>query len=232
MALPIFAQKIKKTITKYFPSPAWPWEIVSGLFIVLIMTNGLTLFSKDSLSINRTFFVFVIVAVNLLWGIFDGLMLIFTNLLEEGRYNKMISRIKSSDKKLATELIKNELGDTIINRCDKETREQLIETVLNNFSSTPSAIFKKPKISQNDIIAALICTFFVFLPCIVILPFFLLINNLTLAILVSNIISLGMLFAFGYKLGSCTDRNKIITGMIIMLIGLVIIIAAIAFEIY
>ena len=31
-------------------------------------------------------------------------MLIFTNLLEEGRYNKMISRIKSSDKKLATEL--------------------------------------------------------------------------------------------------------------------------------
>jgi VIT1/CCC1 family predicted Fe2+/Mn2+ transporter len=196
------------------------------------MINGLTLFSKDSPSINRIFFVFLIVAVNLLWGIFDGLMLIFTNLLEEGRYNKMISRIKSSDKKLATELIKNELGDTIISRCDKGTKEQLIETVLNNFSSTPSAIFKKPKISQNDIIAALICTFFVFLPCIVILPFFLLINNLTLAILVSNIISLGMLFAFGYKLGSCTDRNKIITGMIIMLIGLVIIIAAIAFEIY
>ena len=229
--MPIFAQKIKKTVTKYLPSPAWPWEIVSGLFIVLIMINGLTLFSKDSPSINRTFFIFVIVAVNLLWGIFDGLMLIFTNLLEEGRYNKMISRIKSSDKKLATELIKNELGDTIISRCDKGTREQLIETVLNNLSST-QAFLKKPKISQNDIIAALICTFFVFLPCIVILPFFLLINNLTLAILVSNIISLGMLFAFGYKLGSCTDRNKIITGMIIMLIGLVIVIADIAFEIY
>ena len=231
MVLPIFAQKIKKTITKYFPSPAWPWEIVSGLFIVLTMINGLTIFSKDSLSINRTFFVFVIVAVNLLWGIFDGLMLIFTNLLEEGRYNKMISRIKSSDKKLATELIRNELGDTIISRCDKGTKEQLIETVLNNLSST-QAILKKPKIFKDDIIAALICAFFVFLPCIVILPFFLLINNLTLAILVSNIISLGLLFAFGYKLGSCTDRNKIITGMIIMLIGLVIIVAAIAFEFY
>jgi VIT1/CCC1 family predicted Fe2+/Mn2+ transporter len=230
MALPIFAQKIKKTITKYFPSPAWPWEIISGLFMVLIMINGLKLFSKDSPSINRLFFVFLIVAVNLLWGLFDGLMLIFTNLLEEGRYNKMISRVKSSDKKLATELIKNELDDTIISRCDKGTKEQLIETVLNNLSST-QAILKKPKIFKDDIIAALICTFFVFLPCIVILPFFLLINNLTLAILVSNIIGLGLLFAFGYKLGSCTDRNKIITGMIIMLIGLIIIIAAIAFEI-
>jgi hypothetical protein len=123
MALPIFAQKIKKTITKYFPSPAWPWEIISGLFMVLIMINGLKLFSKDSPSINRLFFVFLIVAVNLLWGLFDGLMLIFTNLLEEGRYNKMISRVKSSDKKLATELIKNELDDTIISRCYKGTKE-------------------------------------------------------------------------------------------------------------
>jgi hypothetical protein len=230
MALPIFAKKIKKTIIKYFPSPAWPWEIVSGLFIVLIMINGLKLFSKDLLSINRVFFVFEILTINLIWGIFDGWMLIFTNLLSEGRYNKMISRIKSSDKKLATEIIKNELDDTIISRCGKETREQIIETVLKNLSSTPQATLKKPKISKNDIIAALICTFFVFLPCIVILPFFLLINNLNLAILVSNIIGLGMLFAFGYKLGSCTDRNKIITGIIIMLIGLVIIVAAIVFS--
>jgi VIT1/CCC1 family predicted Fe2+/Mn2+ transporter len=200
------------------------------LFIVLIMINGLKLFSKDLLSINRVFFVFEILTVNLIWGMFDGWMLIFTNLLSEGRYNKMISRIKSSDKKLATEIIKNELDDTIISRCDKKTREQIIETVLKNLSSMPQATLKKPKISKNDIIAALICTFFVFLPCIVILPFFLLMNNLNLAILVSNIIGLGMLFAFGYKLGSCTDRNKIITGMIIMLIGLVIIVAAIVFS--
>jgi hypothetical protein len=230
MVPPIFVRKIKKTFIKYFPSPAWPWEIVSGLFIVLIMINGLKLFSKDLLSINRVFFVFEILTVNLIWGMFDGWMLIFTNLLSEGRYNKMISRIESSDKKLATEIIKNELDDTIISRCDKKTREQIIETVLKNLSSIPQATLKKPKISKNDIIAALICTFFVFLPCIVILPFFLLMNNLNLAILVSNIIGLGMLFAFGYKLGSCTDRNKIITGMIIMLIGLVIIVAAIVFS--
>jgi len=69
--------------------------------------------------------------------------------------------------------------------------------------------------------------FFVFLPCIVILPFFLLINNLTLAIFVSNIIGLAIFFAFGYKLGSCANRNKILTGITIMLIGLAIIAVAI-----
>jgi VIT1/CCC1 family predicted Fe2+/Mn2+ transporter len=232
MALPIFLQKIKRTTTKYFPSPAWPWEIISGLFIVLIMINGLKLFSKDSLLINRAFFVLVILVINLIWGIFDGLMLIFTNLLGEGRYNKIISRIKSSDNKIAIETITNELDNTIISRCDKKVKEQIIEMVLKNLFLIPQTAFKKVKIFKDDIIAAFICILFVLLPCIVILPFFLLINNLTLAILVSNIIGLGLLFVFGYKLGSCTDRNKIITGMIIMLIGLVIIVAAIAFEIY
>jgi len=229
MALPIFAQKIKKTITKYFPSPAWPWEIISGLFIVLILINNFEIISKNWALNNAVLFAFIIILINLIWGIVDGLSFIFTSLLEKGRYNRMISRVKSSDKKLATEIIKNELDNTIISRCDKETKEQIIEAVFKNLSLTSSAIIKKPKIFKSDIIGAFLCVFFVFLPCIVILPFFLLINNLTLAILVSNIIGLGMLFAFGYKLGSCTDRNKIITGMIIMLIGLAIIATAIAF---
>jgi VIT1/CCC1 family predicted Fe2+/Mn2+ transporter len=229
MALPIFAQKIKKTITKYFPSPAWPWEIISGVFIVLILINNFEIISKNWALNNAVLFAFIIILINLIWGIVDGLSFIFTSLLEKGRYNRMISRVKSSDKKLATEIIKNELDNTIISRCDKETKEQIIEAVFKNLSLTSSAIIKKPKIFKSDIIGAFLCVFFVFLPCIVILPFFLLINNLTLAILVSNIIGLGMLFAFGYKLGSCTDRNKIITGMVIMLIGLAIIATAIAF---
>jgi len=229
MALPIFAQKIKKTITKYFPSPAWPWEIISGLFIVLILINNFEIISKNWAVNNAVYFAFIIILINLIWGIVDGLSFIFTSLLEKGRYNRMISRVKSSDKKLATEIIKNELDNTIISRCDKETKEQIIEAVFKNLSSTSSAIIKKPKIFKSDIIGAFLCVFFVFLPCIVILPFFLLMNNLTLAILVSDIIGLGILFAFGYKLGSCADRNKIITGMVIMLIGLAIIATAIAF---
>ena len=229
MALPIFAQKIKKTITKYFPSPAWPWEIISGLFIVLILINNFEIISKNWAVNNAVYFAFIIILINLIWGIVDGLSFIFTSLLEKGRYNRMISRVKSSDKKLATEIIKNELDNTIISRCDKETKEQIIEAVFKNLSSTSSAIIKKPKIFKSDIIGAFLCVFFVFLPCIVILPFFLLMNNLTLAILVSDIIGLGILFAFGYKLGSCADRNKIITGMIIMFIGLTIIAIAIAF---
>jgi hypothetical protein len=230
MPLPVFMRKIKRRLVKYIPPPNWPWEIISGLLIVIIMVNGLKLFSKDLASVNRVLFAFEILTVNLIWGTFDGWMVIFTNLLTEGRYNKMILRVKSSDKKLATEIIENELNNTIIRRCDKETREQIIELILKSFSSTPQSTIEKPKISRDDIIAAFLVNFFVLLPCIIILPFFLLISDLNLAILVSNIIGMGMLFAFGYKLGSCTSRSKVITGIIITFIGLAIIIVAIVFH--
>jgi len=231
MALPVFLRKVKKTFMKYFPSPAWPWEIVSGLLIVLVIINSLRFSSMDPLSINRLFFVFNILTIDLIWGIFDGWMLVFTNLLTEGRYNKIIiTRVKSSDKNLASEIIKMELDNTIIGRCDEETRKQIVEMVLKSLSSISQGALEKPRISRDHFIAALICIFFVFLPSIVISPFFLLISDLNSAILVSNIIGLGMLFAFGYKLGACTGRNKIITGIITMLIGLAIIVAAIVFS--
>jgi VIT1/CCC1 family predicted Fe2+/Mn2+ transporter len=157
-------------------------------------------------------------------------MLVFINLLTDGRCNKMIiARVKSSDKNSTSEIIKMELDNTIIGRCDEETRRQIVEMALKCLSSISQDALEKPRISRDHFITALICIFFVSLPSIVISPFFLLISDLNSAILVSNIIGLGMLFAFGYKLGSCTGRNKIITG-IIMLIGLAIIVAAIVFS--
>jgi hypothetical protein len=51
-----------------------------------------------------------------------------------------------------------------------------------------------------------------------------------MAISVSNMVGLALLFGFGYKLGSCTNRNKTLTGLIIMLIGLLIIMLAIVFS--
>jgi hypothetical protein len=139
---------------------------------------------------------FNILTIDLIWGIFDGWMLVFTNLLTEGRCNKMtIARVKSSDKNLAPEIIKMELDNTIMSRCDEETRRQIVEMALKCLSSISQDALEKPRISRDHFITALICTFFVFLPSIVISPFFLLISDLNSAILVSNIIGLAIIVA-------------------------------------
>lgn len=217
-------KKIKREISEYFISTAWPWEIVSGLFIVLIMINGSKNF-VDSQLFSRFGLVILIATVNLLWAVVDGLLLIFTNLLERGRHNKMISTIKSSDKNLAIQTVSSELSGTIINALDEEDKIHIAETILGKILSSSTNTAKKFKISSRDILGSVIVIFFVFLPSILILPFFLFIANLSTAILISNIIGILILFGFGYRLGGCIKRNKILIGLTVAIIGLAVMIA-------
>jgi VIT1/CCC1 family predicted Fe2+/Mn2+ transporter len=216
-------KKIKKQISEYFISTAWPWEIMSGLFIVLIMINGSKNFIDNQL-FSKTRLVILIATINLLWAAVDGLLLIFTNLLERGRYNKMISTIKASDKNLATQTISNELSHTIINVLDEKDKVLITETVLDKILSLSANMAKKFKISSRDVLGSAIVIFFVFSPSILILPFFLFISNLSVAILISNIIGILLLFGFGYRLGDCAKRNKILTGLTVAIIGLAVMI--------
>jgi VIT1/CCC1 family predicted Fe2+/Mn2+ transporter len=211
-------KKIKKQISEYFISTAWPWEIISGLFIVLIMINGAKNFI-DNQSLGKTRLVILIATINLLWAAVDGLLLIFTNLLEKGRVNKIISTIKSSDKNLATQTVSNELNRTIVNGLDEKDKIFIAETVLGRILLLPATTFNKFRISWSDILGSAIVIFFVFLPSILILPFFLCIGDLSTAILLSNIIGVLLLFGFGYRLGDCAKRNKILTGLVVAIIG-------------
>ena len=216
-------KKIKKQISEYFISTSWPWEIISGLFIVLIMINGSKNFI-DNQSLSKTRLVILIATINLLWAVVDGLLLIFTNLLEKGRYNKIVSTIKSSDKNLATQTISNELNRTIINVLDEKDKVVITETILSKILLLSANIAKKFKILSEDVLGSVIVVFFVFSPSILILPFFFFISNLSVAILISNIVGILLLFGFGYRLGDCTNRNKILTGLVVTIIGLAVMI--------
>jgi len=216
-------KKIKKQISEYFISTSWPWEIISGLFIVLIMINGSKNFINNQ-SFSKTRLVIFIATINLLWATVDGLLLIFTNLLEKGRDNKISSIIKSSDKNLATQTISNELNRTTIKVLDEKTKEDIVEIILGKILLLSTDTITKYKISSRDIFGSTIVIFFVFLPSILILPFFLFTSNLSVAILISNIIGILMLFGFGYRLGSCINRNKILIGVIVAIVGLTIMI--------
>jgi VIT1/CCC1 family predicted Fe2+/Mn2+ transporter len=187
------------------------------------MINGSKNFI-DNQSFSRFGLVILIATVNLLWAVVDGLLLIFTNLLERGRHNKMISTIKSSNKNLAIQTVSSELSSTIINALDEKDKMRIAETVLGKILSSSTNTAKKFKISSRDILGSVIVIFFVFSPSILILPFFLFIGNLSTAILISNIIGILILFGFGYKLGDCISRNKILTGLTVAVIGLAVMI--------
>lgn len=229
MSLPPSLQTIKNDVAKYFSPVDWPWEIISGLFIILLLINNFKTFSKDYKAADVAIFCLIIIAVNFLWGLIDGLMFVFTSLLEKGRYNKMVLTLKTDAKESIRKTLANDLNQTIVGMMDKYTAQQIIQILLNKIALTDATALKKPRITQDDITGALLHVFFVFLPGIVILPFFFGLSFISIdwAIWSSNVLGSALFFAFGYKLGSCTNHNKILTGAIFMIVDLVIIMLAV-----
>lgn len=223
MNIHLFLQKIKKKIGYFLIPTVWPWEIISGLLIVILLVNNIKDIFGASMP-SRITFVYFIIAINIFWGLMDGLMFIFSALLERGRYNTMLRSFKTADKKAVIETLGNELSQVpIIYNLDKKTKADITEKIIKQSSSVSLDSLKKPKIYLEDIIGMLFTIFFVFLPCIITLPFLLLIKDFGLAVLTLNIISLILLVAFGYKLASCINRNKTLTSILFIFIGIAII---------
>jgi hypothetical protein len=222
--------KVKKYLVQYFEPTDWPWEIITSLLLVLLFTNNIHYILKEENFRGIIQFFEVVIFVSLFWSVIEGLMFLFTSFLEKGRYNKMILKIKSLEEEAGKKLIKNNLEQNVTDVLDEPTKKYVIDSIFKRILSLTFQSLEKPKLTKKDIIGALLCLLFSFLPSFLIMILFLLLAvvfNLSIAIFITNITGLIVLFGFGYKLGSCTNRNKLLTGVLVTLVGIVIIILGI-----
>ena len=222
--------KIKKYLVQYLEPTDWPWEIITSLLLVLLFTNNIHYILKEENFRGIIQFFEVVIFVSLFWSVIEGLMFLFTSFLEKGRYNKMILKIKSLEEEAGKKLIKNNLEQNVADVLDEPTKKYVIDSIFKRILSLTFQSLEKPKLTKKDIIGALLCLLFSFLPSFLIMILFLLLAvvfNLSIAIFITNITGLIVLFGFGYKLGSCTNRNKLLTGVLVTLVGIVIIILGI-----
>ena len=219
--------QVKKYLVQYFEPTDWPWEIITSLVLVLLFINNIHYVLKEENFKGIIQFFEIVIFVSLFWSMVEGLMFLFTSFLEKGRYNKMILKIKSSEEEIGKKLIKNNLEQSVIDVLDESTKKYVIDSVFKRILSLTFKSLEKPKLTKKDIIGSLICFLFSFFPSFLIMILFLLlvvIFNLSIAIFITNITGLIILFGFGYKLGSCTNRNKLLTGVLVALVGIIIVI--------
>ncbi|MBT2571485.1 hypothetical protein [Planococcus sp. ISL-110] len=212
-------KSVKKRISKYFASPDWPWELMVGLFVTLLLINYFMTSLKEEAGDNVWRFLLIILVINLFWASIDAFLFIFTALLYRGHYNKKIEHIRSVDSESAIDLIRTELEESIISLADEKIKRSVTEVLLNEFSEGNYDNSKATAFFGNYILGALWVVFFVMLPSVVLLPIFLITSSVNWALAVSNVIGIIAFFSFGYKLASCTNWNKIVTGLIMAVAG-------------
>jgi hypothetical protein len=165
--------------------------------------------------------IFSAVGCNLAWGFIDGLLYIFSGILERGKQAKLVTSFKNGiEESAAKSAIEAELDGTIVDGLDAETRSQLTNMILSGLvnASPPST-----RMTKDDFRGAIGIFALEFITAfMLVLPFFIFPAFAKFPYFLSNCIGLGMLFGIGCAWGKHTGRKIFISGLTMVLIGLVI----------
>ncbi len=215
-----------KSLPKKYLSPAERLsEIIFGLIMVLTVTSTLKIALTDGEAEIKTM-ILAALGCNAAWGIVDGVMYVLTNVFERGRYTRIISSIKSApDKNTALAVIEEELETTIVQTLEENERKSIYTHVLNSASQ---AAPRETHIARDDLLGAFSCFFLVFLSTFPVVVPFLIIKDLGIAIRVSNLVAILMLFSLGHVWARYTDKSRFWAGIAMVLTGTIIVAITVA----
>ena len=183
-------------------------EMLCGVIMVLVMIGYLRFALVQEGAEFQKIMILVPLGCNAAWGVIDGILYVLTNLRERGKKTKLMLLIKSAkNPNDALTVVRNQFGSTFISFLDKDTQENIYQEILKNLTA---AEFENPKgVSKRDLRVLLNTFLIVFSTGIPLVIPFILFNDVWLAIRISHIIGLVMLFGLGYWWAKLASRSKI-----------------------
>ena len=198
-------------------------EVMCGVIMVLVMIGylRLSLSGGEDIEMKNTL-ILIPLGCNAAWGIIDGLMYVLINLIKRGKIYRLSQSIKSKkDQEDAQISIEEDLSSTVVDSLKKEDKEKISDEILKRVD--PTKIEKPEWITKKDLVVILFTFLLVVSTAIPLIIPFIIFDDLILAIRISFIIGLGMLFSIGYMWGKYASRNKIRSGIAMMIIGSIIV---------
>ncbi len=194
-------------------------EVVLGLILVLGVTGTLRIsISQNGFSVVNL--LLAVIGVNIAWGIVDGVMYVIGSYFTRNRY-ATISKVLNEDRDnaKAKEAIVDDLDNTIIHTMNSSDRERIVAIVAD---AVPSIHDRKAffKDFGDDLIGGLWIFITVFLTLFpVIIPFIVFPSEPILALNISNLIALVMMFVIGVEWGSYAGIRRLGPGIGFLVIG-------------
>jgi VIT1/CCC1 family predicted Fe2+/Mn2+ transporter len=166
-----------------------------------------------------------ILGCNLAWGIIDGVLYVLGQVFDRGRVRRIgfhLRQATSDDD--ARRMVADELDATLLPMTDDATRRGLYDSIVERVRRSPPA---PNPVRREDLMGGLAAGWLVFacsLPAV--LPF-LLIPEPRLALRISNVILLALLFYVGYRWARYTLAKPWLSGLVFLLIGTLLVAIAI-----
>ena len=192
-------------------------EVLFGLIMVLTFTGSLSIAEAGREAI-RTMLLGAL-GCNLAWGIIDGVLYLMGCLAEKGKGILTLRAVrKATDPQKAQRLIAGALPPlvaSILQPAELETMRQR----LKDLPEPP----ERARLGNNEWLGALGVFLLVFLSTFPVVIPFIFMKDAWLALRVSNAVAIAMLFLTGYAFGRVTGRHPWVTGVSMVIIGVILV---------
>jgi hypothetical protein len=201
-------------------------EILFGLIMTLTFTLGAGLVIQEEGREGVKEMLIAILGCNLAWGVIDGIFYVLGELFERGRMRrarKVVQASASDDD--ARGVVAAELDDLLESVTDEAPRRSLYDGIVQRLRAEP---VPPNGFRKEDLLGGLAAGWLVFacsFPAVI--PFFFL-SDPQLAVRISNVLLLGLLFYVGYRFAKDTVAHPVLSGLVFLGVGIVLVVATIA----
>ena len=210
----------ERFIERYLDPASRLGEVLFGLIMVLCatLTAGLSV-AEGKAGVRQL--LLAALGCNIAWGIIDGVMYVMHCVTARAEKARLIEAIqRAPDMNTALDIVRDEIEPRFETFTGPEHREALCRFILEYLTrSAPPRI----RATKDDLYGALGCFWLVFLSCLPAAAPFLIFSEPTRALRVSNVLLIAMLYIAGHMWAQYAHTNRLIAGLVMVVIGLALV---------
>jgi hypothetical protein len=200
-------------------------EVVAGLIMALTFTLGASVLSGGGADGARAALVGAI-GCNAAWGIIDGVLYMMASTFDRNRRLRLSRAIASAaDEAAALAAIRRELDPYLVSVTRVEDREQLYRSIRNEL--VQRRLPPHRGLVRDDLMGAIEIFCLVFAAALPAALPLLIVDHPWLALRLSNLLVVGLLFVVGYHWAKYVDANPWSAGLGLLSLGLAMVAVAI-----
>jgi VIT1/CCC1 family predicted Fe2+/Mn2+ transporter len=198
-------------------------EILFGLIMALGFTGAVRLGLEEA--DNRALFISIF-GCNLAWAIVDGVMYVLTALFERGRKVRLARNVRTTPSEAAAlQIIEDEFDDRLGPLLTPEERGQVYRSVLNAVRRAEPG---RPRVHREDLLGGVAVAIVILVTTLPVVVPYLVVSNPNLAVRLSNLVALTLLFVLGARWGQIVGGSPFGIAAGLTLIGVVLVAITIA----
>ena len=192
-------------------------EVLFGLIMTLSFTGTMSVVAEGGEDVRVM--LLSVLGCNIAWGIIDGVLYLLGVISERGRaygISKRVQGIRDRDeaREALSEVLPSPIADALLPEDVAEIQRRL--------ARLPEPANRRV-VTMQDILGALAVFLLVVLSSVPVIIPFLIIEDPLPALRVSNAVAICMLFIGGYNFGRYAGLSKVITALIMVVLGVVMV---------